>query len=82
MFGFLTREYKTTYCAQLDPKYTENQYKPFGWVSAISFPFNWAMSFGEFCQPEWKKWADEFNQKSLPVRSCVLHCLDLVPGAQ
>lgn len=57
----------------------ERKYVHFGWVAAISFPFFWAACFGEFCSPQWEEWAAKFRGAGIPVRSCVLHSLDLVP---
>ena len=57
----------------------DRKYVPFGWIAAISFPFLWCPSFGEFCSPLWKDWAAKFRAAGIPVRSCVLHSLDLVP---
>lgn len=74
--------YIKRYGSVLEKKCPGNKYEAFGWCSAISFPFSWASSFGEFCSPQWNIWRDKFNAAEVPVRSCVLHSLNLCPAVR
>ncbi|BDA49903.1 hypothetical protein COCOBI_15-0310 [Coccomyxa sp. Obi] len=80
-FTQLLRQYKEEHCSKLERECAGAEYPPFGWLAAISFPFLWAPSFGEFGSEEWRKWGHVFKQAGIPVRSCVVHHLDLVSGA-
>ena len=68
------------YCLGLEAVCPARKYAPFGWVAAISFPFFWAPSFGEFGSPMWREWGGRFRDAGVPARCCVLHALDLLRG--
>ncbi|EIE22965.1 hypothetical protein COCSUDRAFT_53472 [Coccomyxa subellipsoidea C-169] len=77
----LLRAYKEQHCAKLEQECPGGDYAPFGWLAAISFPFLWAPSFGEFGTAQWRRWGIEFKKAGIPARSCVVHHIDLVSGA-
>lgn len=77
----LRRQYKLEHCSKLEREFAGAEYPPFSWLAAISFPFLWAPSFGEFGSKEWRRWGREFIEAGIPVKSCVVHHLDLVSGA-
>lgn len=77
----LLRQYKEEHCSKLEREFAGAEYPPFGWLAAISFPFLWAPSFGEFGSEEWRRWGSKFIEAGIPVTSCVVHHLDLVCGA-
>lgn len=74
------RAYREEHCALLERERASGQYVSFGWLAAISFPFLWAPSFGEFGSVQWRHWGTEFKDAGVPVRSCVVHSLDLLSG--
>ncbi|KAK9805574.1 hypothetical protein WJX72_006054 [[Myrmecia] bisecta] len=79
-FVELLRDYKLQHCLALEAACPERKYGPFGWVAAISFPFFFAPSFGEFGSAMWKEWGLRFRHAGIPARCCVLHSLDLLRG--
>ena len=81
VYSDVRRAYKEQHCAKLERKCAGGDYLPFGWLAAISFPFLWAPSFGEFGSAEWRHWGHEFKEAGIPAKSCVVHHIDLVSGA-
>lgn len=75
------RQYKEEHCRTLQRQHAGLEYKQFGFLAAISFPFNWAASFGEFGSREWHVWGRNFQEADIPVRSCVAHFIDMIDGA-
>lgn len=74
------RDYKSTYCAQLQVDWPQLKYKPFDWVAVISFAFLYADSFGEFGSQQWRSWGCQFKQAGIPVKMCVFHAYSLIQG--
>lgn len=74
------RAYKEEHCRKLEEQGLRPSYSSFGWLAVISFPFLWAPSFGEFGSRVWRRWGQEFRATGIPVRSCVVHHLDLLAG--
>ena len=74
------REYKGGHCRALEQANSGLDYKTFGFLAVISFPFNWAASFGEFGTQEWHTWGRKFQDAGIPVRSCVAHFIDMTDG--
>lgn len=74
------RQYKEGHCRKLEARCTGLEYRPFGFLAAISFPFNWAPSFGEFGTQEWRLWGRKFEEAGIPVRSCITHFIDMTSG--
>ena len=75
------REYKGGHCRALEQADSGLEYKQFGYVAVICFPFNWAASFGEFSTQEWHTWGRKFQEVRIPVRSCVAHFIDMIDGS-
>lgn len=78
--NFWCREYKQDFEEQQKPHLLSRMYPPFAPIAAISFPFFWAPSFGEFGSASWRKWAVQFKQCQIQTRCCVWHALDLTRG--
>ena len=77
----ICREYKGGHCRALEQADSGLEYRPFGFLAVISFPFNWAASFGEFGTQDWHFWGRKFQDAGIPVRSCVAHFIDMTEGA-
>ena len=77
----MCRGYKSRHCLMLEQAHSGLGYRPFGFLAVISFPFNWAASFGEFGSQDWHSWGRKFREAGIPVRSCVAHFIDMVAGA-
>lgn len=78
---FVCRDYKQDFVQRQDLQLVSRLYTPFAPIAAISFPFFWAPSFGEFGSATWRKWAVQFKQCQIQTRCCVWHALDLTRGA-
>jgi hypothetical protein len=76
----LHRSYREQHCRGLEEQGLSPSYSAFGWLAAISFPFLWVPSFGEFGSSEWRRWGIQFREAGIPARSCVVHHLDLIAG--
>ncbi|KAL3160378.1 hypothetical protein ABBQ32_010705 [Trebouxia sp. C0010 RCD-2024] len=79
-FVQLLTSYKQDFEQRQNPEVESQLYPPFASIAAISFPFFWAPSFGEFGSPAWRRWAVKFKQCHIPTRCCVWHALDLTRG--
>ena len=76
----LYREYKKGHCKELERRCPQQKYEPFGFCAAISFPFFWAASFGEFGSLSWQRWGRDLKTAGIHTRCCVFHALDLTHG--
>ena len=76
----LCRDYKVAFDQRQDPWMASRLYKPFAPIAAISFPFFWAESFGEFGSDAWYLWGFQFRETGVQTRSCMWHSLNLTRG--
>lgn len=74
------RDYKGSFESRQDPQKASRLYKPFAPIAAISFPFFWAESFGEFGSDVWYMWAFQFRETGIKTCSCMWHSLNLTRG--
>eukprot|EP00891_Asterochloris_glomerata_P009407 jgi/Astpho2/9407/Aster-x0396 len=79
-FVDLLREYREGHCKELEQRCPQRKYEPFGFCAAISFPFFWAASFGEFGSPSWRRWGKDLKAAGIRTRCCIFHALDLTHG--